>query len=111
MKKLLFIMLLVISLPAIAKNKVAVVNGSAGAETFTGTLERYNEHSGTLAIQLSGGATCEGRFTEQAHGKARKGTMFCSDGKSGSYTFVPGSHEGVGYGTLNGQNINFTFEQ
>ncbi len=112
MKKFLCItMLLLIALPAAAKNKVAQITGTVGAETITGTAERYNEHSGTLTINLSGGASCKGRFTEQAHGINRKGVFYCSDGRSGPYSFNPGSNEGVGYGTLNGQNMNFTFEQ
>ncbi len=80
-----------------------------GSETFHGMITGKIGQS-TLIINTSTGATCQGTFvqypdTSQAYANVR-GTMSCSDGRSGTFHIVKGTFEdAVATGDLGGKPI------
>lgn len=88
---------------------------SGGDETFSGVITNYKSHSGKIKVTTSEGAECESRFNRTGVNAGRsvssKGTLKCSDGRRGPYTFNPRQTGGTGWGTLNGQSFSFEFER
>jgi hypothetical protein len=79
-----------------------------GSETFQGTITGKIGQS-TLTIDTSTGATCQGAFVQypasQGYANVR-GTMSCSDGRSGTFHIVKGTFEdAIATGDLGGKPI------
>jgi len=80
----------------------------AGDETFTGKATGYADGGGTLELISSKGMKCNGNFVYVTH-RNGEGTFTCSNGQSGSFTFVSTGVRGTGTGSIGGRHFTFTF--
>lgn len=78
-----------------------------GSDVFAGTAEGSATGNGVLSIRSNRGLSCSGAFTYVAD-LAAEGTLTCTDGTSGPFTFVSTGNGGSGSGTLGGKVITFT---
>jgi len=81
------------------------VNGTG--ESISGNATGFMDRSGKVTLNLSSGATCEGRVNKNSGGS--KGRLDCTDGRGGPITLITSRTGGHGFGTLNGQEFKFTY--
>jgi hypothetical protein len=77
-------------------------------ETFSGSATGHLDGAGELRLQTASGAQCVGAFV-YINGRQGSGTIRCSDGRSGSFSFVSTGKRGTGDGILDGRPFTFTF--
>lgn len=79
-----------------------------GDETFTGKATGYMDGGGNLELSSSKGMKCNGTFV-YVTSRNGEGTFTCSNGQSGSFTFVSTGTRGTGKGTIGSRRFTFTF--
>lgn len=79
-----------------------------GAEVFTGTILAQLDSGGTIQITSNRGASCSGQYVTLSSREGR-GTLTCSDGRTGAFTFVTVRTSGTGEGRLGNLPMTFTF--
>ena len=79
-----------------------------GDETFVGKATGYADGGGNLELTSSKGKTCKGDFVYTS-GRKGEGTFTCSNGQSGSFSFVSTGTRGTGTGSIAGKGFTFTF--
>lgn len=79
-----------------------------GGETFTGKATGYADGGGTLELTSSKGRNCSGTFV-YVTSRNGEGTFTCSNGQSGSFSFVSTGTRGTGTGAIGGERFTFTF--
>lgn len=84
------------------------VSGEIGRESFAGRATGHMDAAGEMEIVLTSGTRCSGRFVYTTP-RQGSGTLKCSDGRSGKFTFVSTGQRGTGDGTLDGKPFTFTF--
>jgi len=80
----------------------------SGDETFTGKATGYMDGGGTLELTSNRGLNCKGDFVYVTH-RNGEGTFTCTNGKSGSFTFVSTGTRGTGKGSIGARNFTFSF--
>ena len=78
------------------------------SEIFNGTATGYLDGAGELHLTSSLGRTCAGTFVYITR-RQGEGTVECSDGATGPFSFVSTGSRGTGSGTLRGERFIFTF--
>lgn len=102
-----FLVLAAFTLTACAVRQVdGVVQG--GREVFQGLSFREIDGGGMVSIASSRGVTCDGDFVYVAPHEG-KGTFYCTDGRTGPFSFVATGRRGTGTGTIAGQPFVFRF--
>jgi hypothetical protein len=77
-------------------------------EKFTGTATGELDGAGTLHLVSSAGRTCDGTFV-YVNRRQGEGTVECTDGVTGTFSFVSTGNRGTGSGTLRGSRFTFVF--
>jgi hypothetical protein len=77
-------------------------------ERFAGQATGHIDGAGELALNLASGARCAGAFV-YVNGRQGSGTLQCTDGRSGTFSFVSTGKRGTGSGFLDGAPFTFTF--
>ena len=77
-------------------------------ERFAGQATGHLDGAGELALTLASGARCAGAFV-YINGRQGSGTLQCTDGRSGTFSFVSTGKRGTGSGFLDGAPFTFTF--
>ncbi|MFC5755282.1 MULTISPECIES: lipoprotein [unclassified Rhizobium] len=80
----------------------------SGDEKFTGKATGYADGAGTLELTSTKGLKCNGNFVYVTH-RNGEGTFTCSNGQSGSFTFVSTGVRGTGSGSIGSRKFTFTF--
>lgn len=79
-----------------------------GSETFSGKATGYADGGGTLSLESSKGRSCSGNFV-YVTGRRGEGTFTCTNGQSGSFSFVSTGTRGTGTGKIGSEPFTFTF--
>ncbi|MGF9565630.1 hypothetical protein [Neorhizobium sp. JUb45] len=80
----------------------------SGDETFSGKATGYMDGGGTLELTSSKGRKCSGNFVYVTQRRG-EGTFTCTNGQSGSFSFVSTGTRGTGTGSVGSQRFTFTF--
>lgn len=80
----------------------------AGDEIFTGSATGELDGAGTLTIRSDRGKVCSGTFVYVTR-RNGEGTFNCTNGQSGSFSFVSTGTRGTGRGSIGGKPFTFTF--
>lgn len=75
-----------------------------GSGSFTGTTRELAEGGSVLTITSDKGLECSGRVFYVTY-RISRGTLACSDGKSGAFELVTGGNRATGVGHINGKRI------
>ncbi len=102
--------LLALVLLSTACSVTAPVSGRAtdGSETFIGSATGYLDGSGDFLMSSENGISCSGGFVYLSR-RDGEGVLTCTDGRSGSFTFVSTGQRGTGRGVLAEKPFIFTF--
>ena len=77
---------------------------ASGGIAFTGTATDYTSDKGSLSVTSASGTTCTGNFVYVTSRQA-EGTLECSDGRAGPFSFASTGTSGTGTGRLGGETI------
>ncbi len=80
----------------------------ATGETFTGTSSENWIGGGSLSLQSSKGANCEGRTIGSETVGSTVAVITCDDGRAGSVIFLDGPSQSVGNGLLGEDRVTMT---
>ena len=111
MKRIFFVLLtgLMLIMAGCASNTVSVdARFMTGVSALTGKITGYAGDGGEIEISSPGGLSCNGPFTyvKPRHGE---GTLTCSDGRTGQFSFVANGDSGTGKGIIGDEKILLTF--
>ncbi|HVY98317.1 MAG TPA: hypothetical protein VHA35_02365 [Dongiaceae bacterium] len=80
-------------------------------ETFTGSSSAGLIGGGSLSLQSSKGAKCEGRTMGSETIGSSVAVITCDDGRAGSVVFIDGPGQSVGRGVLGDDQVTLTIEK
>lgn len=75
---------------------------------FSGQATGFSDEQGELELRGSSDLTCKGPFT-YVKPRHAEGTLTCSDGRTGQFSFVTMGSSGTGTGMIGDQQLTLNF--